>query len=172
LIGWRLRQGTGQPVWDAQCRERPGIAETDGHPPEHAPQPTVRHGHYVTDPTRHQSSRRLKGEETARRSRQWPVYAAATAGDEIRFRFSEFIAAPRVQFIEPVRVTALSITIVLACAIRARASIQIGTPVAAKGSIPLSRSHGVVLSAIKLTSTLRSFARINASTIPEPVVRP
>jgi hypothetical protein len=55
---------------------------------------------------------------------------------------------PRSQFMEPIRVTALSITIVLAWAIRASASIQIGTPAAAKGSIPLARSHGLVLSAI------------------------
>jgi hypothetical protein len=145
LIGRRLRQGTGQRVKDAERRERPEMIEIIDHPPEQALQPTRRH--YVTDPTRHQSSRRLKGEETARRSRQWPAYAVATAGDEIRFRSSEFTAAPRVQFIDPVSVTASSITIV---AIRAWASIQIGTPAAAKGSIPLSRSQGVV--AINLTS--------------------
>jgi hypothetical protein len=42
----------------------------------------------------------------------------------------------------------------------------------AKGSIPLSRSKSVVLSAISRTSTTRSFARTNAWTMPEPVVRP
>jgi hypothetical protein len=73
---------------------------------------------------------------------------------------------------EPVSVTALSITIVLACATRTSRSIQIGTPAAAKGSIPLARWQGVVLSAISRTSTPRSLARISASTIPEPVVRP
>jgi hypothetical protein len=116
-IGRCLRLGTGKRVQDAQRRERPEIVEIIGHPPEQTPQPIRRH--YVTDPARHQSSRRLNGTEAARRSRQWPAYAAAIAGDEIRFRSSEFTAAPRVQFIEPVRVTALSITIVLACAIRA-----------------------------------------------------
>jgi len=77
------------------------------------------HQRAAADEPRHPSSRRLNGEETARRSRRWLAYAAATAGDEIRFRSSEFTAAPRVQFIEPVRVTAPSITRVLACAIRA-----------------------------------------------------
>ena len=90
-------------------------------------------------------------------------------GDETRFRSSEFVA---LQFMEPTSVTAPSITIVLACAIRAWSSIQTGTPAAAKGSIPLARSQGVVLSAINWTSTPRTLARTSASTIPEPVVRP
>ena len=42
-------------------------------------------------------------------------------------------------------------TIVFACATRALWSIQTGTPALAKGSIPLLRPQGVVLSAISLT---------------------
>jgi hypothetical protein len=38
--------------------------------------------------------------------------------------------------------------------------------------IPLARRQGVVLSAISRTSTPRSLARTNASTMPEPVVSP
>jgi len=57
-------------------------------------------------------------------------------------------AAPAVQFIEPVRVTLRSITITLAWANLTPRSIQIGTPAQAKGSIPLRRSQGVVLSAM------------------------
>jgi hypothetical protein len=53
-------------------------------------------------------------------------------------------------------------------AIRAWSSIQIGTPAAASGSIPLASPHGVVLSAISRTSTPRPLARASASTIPEP----
>jgi hypothetical protein len=60
-------------------------------------------------------------------------------------------------------VTAPSITIV---AIRAWSSIQIGTPAAASGSIPPARSHGVVLSAINLTSTPRCLTRTSASKMP------
>jgi len=41
-------------------------------------------------------------------------------------------------------------TIVFACATRALWSIQTGTPALAKGSIPLLRPQGVVLSAISL----------------------
>ena len=84
----------------------------------------------------------------------------------------EFRAEPRVQFMEPVNVTAPSMTIVLACAIRATSSIQIGTPAAARGSIPLACSQGVVLSAISRTSTPRSLARTSALTMPESVVKP
>jgi hypothetical protein len=47
----------------------------------------------------------------------------------------------------------------LAYAIRAWSSIQIDTPAAAKGWIPLPRSPGVVLSAISRTSTRLSLAR-------------
>ena len=38
--------------------------------------------------------------------------------------------------------------------------------------MPLACGHGVVLSAIRWTSTPRFLARTSASTIPEPVVRP
>jgi hypothetical protein len=45
---------------------------------------------------------------------------------------------------EPIKVTAPSITIVFAWAIRGWASIQIGTPTAANAPIPLLRVQGVV----------------------------
>jgi hypothetical protein len=67
-------------------------------------------------------------------------------------------------------VTAPSMTIVLAWTIRARSSIQIGTPAAASGSIPLARPHGASRSAMTRTSTPRSLARIKAPTMPEPTV--
>jgi hypothetical protein len=53
---------------------------------------------------------------------------------------------------DPINVASPSITIVLAWAIRARSSIQIGTPAAASSSISLPRPHGVFLSAISRTS--------------------
>src|SRR5262249_53666056 len=42
----------------------------------------------------------------------------------------------------------------------------------ANGSVPLRRPQGVVLSAISLISTSRRCPRNNASTMPDPVVRP
>src|SRR5215472_17909181 len=95
---------------------------------------------------RHQSSRRSKGDETARRSRQWVAYAAATEGEATRFRSSEFRAAPAVQLYEPIKVMAPSMTMVLTWAILARRSIHTSTPALIKGSIPLLRAQGVVLS--------------------------
>jgi hypothetical protein len=56
-------------------------------------------------------------------------------------------------------------TIVFEYATRTSRSIQVGTPAAASGSMPLACSQGVVLSAISRTSTLRSLARTSASAI-------
>ncbi len=60
--------------------------------------------------------------------------------DATRLRSSEFRAAPAVQFIDPIRVTASSMTTALAWAIRTPRSIETDTPARAKGSIPLLRS--------------------------------
>ena len=46
---------------------------------------------------------------------------------------------------------------------------ETGKPAAVSAITPLLRSQGVVLAAIKRTSMPRSFARISASTMPEPV---
>ena len=51
---------------DAQPRQRQQITERIDHPLEQAQRP-INHRHPACDPTRHQSSRRLKGTATARR---------------------------------------------------------------------------------------------------------
>ena len=92
-------------------------------------------------------------------------------GDATRFRFSELYAAPPDQFIDPVSVTLPSITIDFEWAILTLWSIQIGTTAWISGPRPLLRSQGVFLSARTLTSTPRCFARTNASTVLELVVK-
>ena len=72
--------------------------------------PALVHQRAAADDAQHQSSRRSNWTETATRLCQRGAYAAATAGDETRFRSSEFTA---VQCIEPISVTAPSITIVV-----------------------------------------------------------
>jgi len=97
--------------------------------------------------------------------------SASTASEEIRVTFSEFCAAPRVKFIEPVSTTLRSMVIALAWASRTPRSIQIGTPARAKGSIPLPRSRGVGLVGDQLdvdASLLGSDERLNG---PDPMVR-
>jgi hypothetical protein len=86
------------------------------------------------------------------------VWAVATVSELVRLISSEFRAALVVQFIEPVRTALRSITIALAWAILTPRSVQTGTPARAKVSIPLPRSHGVVLSTISLISTPRCLA--------------
>src|SRR6202030_2315908 len=91
-------------------------------------------------------------------------------GDKVQiFGIRRRAAGP---IVGPGQRTAPSMTIVLACAIRAMWSIQTGTPAPASGSMPLWRPQVVLLSAISLTSTPRRCARTSASTMPDPVVRP
>lgn len=98
--------------------------------------------------------------KTFRRGHSWNLckfreYSTAyvrPAGDETRFRSSEFRATPFVQFMEPVNLTAPRITIVHACATRTSRSVHIGTAATASGPIPFAYPHGVVLLAINCIS--------------------
>jgi hypothetical protein len=118
--------------------------------------------------------------KTFRRGHSWNLcklreYSTAyvrPAGDETRFRSSEFRATPFVQFMEPVNLTALRITIVHACATphftvapyRHRCNGQRPDPVC----VPARRR----LVGDQLRIDAGPLTRTNASTIRDPVVSP